>query len=102
MGRRTELPDELGGEFSAALARRHGVTRSRLRGRDLRARFFGVRIAADISFEVDAEDPYQRQRLRRIARLRAAGWIVIEVTAPLLRRPEELARRVASTLRRTR
>lgn len=70
MGRRTELPDELGGEFSAALARRHGVTRSRLRGGDLRAPFFGVRIAADISFEVDAEDPYQRQRLRRIARAR--------------------------------
>jgi len=70
MGRRTDLPDELGREFPTALARRHGVSRSRLRGSDLRAPFFGVRIAADVSYEVDAEEPYERQRLQRIARAR--------------------------------
>lgn len=70
MGRRTELPEELGGEFSAALARRHGVSRSRLRSDDLRSPFFGVRIAADVTFDTDTEDPYERQRLARIARAR--------------------------------
>lgn len=38
--------------------------------------------------------------VERIAALRAAGWIVIEVTSPLLRRPTELANRVRSALRR--
>lgn len=36
--------------------------------------------------------------VERLARLRAAGWIVIEVTSPLLRRPEELVRRVSAAL----
>lgn len=36
--------------------------------------------------------------VERLAALRAAGWTVIEVTAPLLRRPEELVRRVAAAL----
>ena len=70
MGRRTELPQALGDEFSAALARRHGVSRSRLRGDDLRSPFFGVRISAGVAFDTDAEDPHQRQRLARIARAR--------------------------------
>ncbi|VXB22085.1 conserved hypothetical protein [Microbacterium sp. 8M] len=70
MGRTTDLPDELGGEFSTALARRHGVSRSRMRGSDLRAPFFGVRIAAEAAFDTDAEDPYRRQQLIRIARAR--------------------------------
>ncbi|WP_435747658.1 hypothetical protein [Microbacterium sp. PMB16] len=38
------------------------------------------------------------QDVERLAALRAAGWTVIEVTAPLLRRPEELVRRVARAL----
>ncbi len=72
MGRTTDLPEELGGEFTTALARRHGVSRSRMRGPDLRAPFFGVRIAVADSVEESAEsdDPYQRQRRRRIARAR--------------------------------
>jgi len=40
------------------------------------------------------------QDVERIAALRAAGWTVIEVTSPLLHRPEELVRRVAAALRR--
>lgn len=36
--------------------------------------------------------------VERIAALRAAGWTVIEVTAPLLRDPDRLARRVAEAL----
>jgi very-short-patch-repair endonuclease len=36
--------------------------------------------------------------VERIARLRAAGWNVLEVAAPLLRRPDELVRRVAAAL----
>lgn len=36
--------------------------------------------------------------VERLAALRAAGWIVIEVTSPLLKRPAELVRRVAATL----
>ncbi|MGN7949706.1 DUF559 domain-containing protein [Microbacterium sp. 22215] len=38
--------------------------------------------------------------VERIAALRAAGWTVIEVTSPLLHRPEELVRRVTAALRR--
>jgi len=34
----------------------------------------------------------------RVAALRAAGWTVIEVTAPLLKSPEELVRRVRQAL----
>lgn len=37
--------------------------------------------------------------VERAAALRAAGWTVIEVTAPLLARPEELVRRVRNALR---
>lgn len=40
------------------------------------------------------------QDVERIAALRAAGWTVIEVTSPLLKRPEELIRRVAAALGR--
>lgn len=36
--------------------------------------------------------------VERLAALRAAGWTVIEVTAPLLRRPDEFVRRVARAL----
>lgn len=36
--------------------------------------------------------------VERIAALRAAGWTVIEVTAPLLKRPQELIRRVSDAL----
>lgn len=37
--------------------------------------------------------------IERIAALRAAGWTVIEVTAELLKQPEELVRRVRRALR---
>lgn len=36
--------------------------------------------------------------VERLARLRAAGWTVIEVTSPLLQRPEDLVRRVSAAL----
>ena len=38
------------------------------------------------------------QDVERIARLRAAGWNVLEVTSPLLKHPDELVRRVAAAL----
>ncbi|MGY1550598.1 endonuclease domain-containing protein [Microbacterium sp. A588] len=38
--------------------------------------------------------------VERLAALRAAGWTVIEVTAPLLRRPADLVRRVSAALGR--
>lgn len=38
--------------------------------------------------------------VERLAALRAAGWTVIEVTSPLLQRPELLVRRVREALRR--
>jgi len=38
--------------------------------------------------------------VERLAALRAAGWTVIEVTAPLLKRPVELVRRVSAALSR--
>ncbi|MGB4136302.1 MAG: DUF559 domain-containing protein [Microbacterium sp.] len=66
----SELPAGLDETFSTELARRHGVSRSRLRSRDLRAPFPGVRISADVSFTVDAEDPYGRQRQQRVIRAR--------------------------------
>lgn len=37
--------------------------------------------------------------VERVARLRAAGWIVIEMTASLLRRPDDVVDRVAAALR---
>lgn len=40
------------------------------------------------------------QDVERTARLRAAGWIVIEVTADVLRRPEDLVARVRAALRK--
>ena len=40
------------------------------------------------------------QDIDRLAGLRAAGWTVVEVTSPLLRRPEELIARVRSALGR--
>lgn len=36
--------------------------------------------------------------VERIAALRANGWTVVEVTSPLLKRPDELVRRVAAAL----
>ncbi|BDZ40384.1 hypothetical protein [Microbacterium suwonense] len=36
--------------------------------------------------------------VERLAALRAAGWTVVEITSPLLKRPEELVRRVADAL----
>lgn len=48
MPRRTRIPAELGERFSYAHARELGVTRSRLRGRDLAAPFRGVRTAREL------------------------------------------------------
>lgn len=42
--------------------------------------------------------PRWAQDVERAAALRAAGWTVIEVTAPLLQRPEELAARARAAL----
>ena len=72
MGRSQELPDELGDAFRVDLARRHGVSRSRLRGGDLRAPFTGVRISAAITLDSETEvrDPYERQRRLRVLRAR--------------------------------
>lgn len=42
------------------------------------------------------------QDVERIARLRAAGWIIIEVTDALLKDPAELVRRVLDALRQRR
>ncbi|MFC9984190.1 hypothetical protein ACFU0W_13660 [Microbacterium keratanolyticum] len=42
--------------------------------------------------------PQWAQDVERAASLRAAGWIVIEVTAPLLRRPKDLVARVRAAL----
>ncbi|MGP6177273.1 hypothetical protein ACTU6U_08230 [Microbacterium sp. A196] len=70
MGRRQPLPDEFDGAFSVRIAKARGVGRGRLRGTDL-------------------ERPFH-----------AAGWTVIEVTAPLLKRPADLARRVSAALGR--
>ncbi|MCD2497674.1 hypothetical protein [Microbacterium nymphoidis] len=67
MGRRsTPLPDGLGAAFDVALARRHAVSRARLRGGDLIAPYYGVRL--DGSPEDPAQmpaSPYERQRLQR-------------------------------------
>ncbi len=38
------------------------------------------------------------QDVERLAALRAAGWTVIEVTSPLLKRPDELVARVRAAL----
>lgn len=42
------------------------------------------------------------QDVERVARLRAAGWIIIEVTDALLKNPAELVRRVLAALRQRR
>ena len=39
------------------------------------------------------------QDVERLARLRAAGWAVIEVTSPLLKRPHDLVARVTAALK---
>ena len=71
MGRTQKLPDECGDGFPVRIARLHGVSRSRLRGRDLEAPFHGVRILRGNtpSFR-DIEDPYERQRQARVHRAR--------------------------------
>lgn len=75
MRRREALPAELDATFAVSLARLHGVSRDRLRGGDLEAPFHGVRsIAADTnalpSDDVANMDPYEQQRLARLARAR--------------------------------
>ncbi|OJU39504.1 MAG: hypothetical protein BGN97_05425 [Microbacterium sp. 69-10] len=71
MGRRQELPGSLDDGFDVALARRHGVTRSRLRGSDLTAPFHGMRVlTSKIEEREHIDDPYLRQRRDRVARAR--------------------------------
>src|SRR5690606_34337270 len=59
--------------FAVWVARANGVTRGRLRGRDLDAPFHGVRVRADTGDEAESEssDPYERRRRLRVARARA-------------------------------
>jgi hypothetical protein len=68
-----ELPDDIGAAFPVRLARAYGVSRARLRRRDLDAPFYGVRIRADAATPpiVDEADPYARQRRMRVVRARA-------------------------------
>lgn len=76
MGRRVDLPDECGDGFPVRIARLHGVSRGRLRGRDLEAPFHGIRIvAAHAEEDPVVSDPYERQRLARVrqARIYASG-----------------------------
>ncbi|WP_431075460.1 endonuclease domain-containing protein [Microbacterium phyllosphaerae] len=70
---RDDLPDEfIGTGFSVHIARLHGVSRSRLRGVDLEAPFFGVRAPArSVPTFDDVEDPYERQRRARVHRAHA-------------------------------
>lgn len=71
MGRTQKLPDECGDGFPVRIARLHGVSRSRLRGRDLEAPFHGVRIVAGRTPAFhDIDDPYERQRQQRVHRAR--------------------------------
>lgn len=76
MGRRQSLPDGLAEGFSVEQARLHGVSRGRLRGRDLHRPFYGVRLrsASNDSPEdaatAPALDPYSLQRRDRVARAR--------------------------------
>lgn len=59
------LPGE---RFPTWLARLNGVSRGRLRSRDLAAPFFGVRVPSDAPPPVDTPDPYERQRRLRVHR----------------------------------
>lgn len=71
MGRRTHIPEPLGAAFDVALARRHGVSRGRLRGGDLAAPFFGVRVATTaMPVPERTDDPYLRQQRDRVTRAR--------------------------------
>ena len=67
---REPLPDELSDGFPVWRARANGVTRSRLRGSDLESPFYGVRLPAGASEDVESEDPYDRQRQQRVVRAR--------------------------------
>ena len=73
MGRRQELPSEFTEPFSVRIAKASGVSRARLRGQDLDAPFHGVRTPKDAAAPpaLEVDDPYERQRLWRVARARA-------------------------------
>jgi very-short-patch-repair endonuclease len=70
MEHREPLPDGLPEDFPVWLARAHGVTRGRLRQRDLDAPFFGARLRRHEAADIDADDPYAHQRLLRVERAR--------------------------------
>ncbi|WP_156888233.1 DUF559 domain-containing protein [Microbacterium indicum] len=73
--------------------------------RDASSRFLGcvdmayrrLRIAVEYQGAMHAET--YAQDIERIERLRAAGWIVLQVTKDLLARPPELRARIAAALR---
>src|SRR5690554_3528494 len=70
MGRREQIPDAFGDNFSVRIARATGVSHSRLRGRDLKAPFHGVRTRAaapDAVGPSHVANPYERQRRDRVA-----------------------------------
>ncbi len=73
---------------------------------DRRGRFIGC---ADMVYRAEkviveyhgmVHGPQWAQDVERVAAFRSAGWDVIEVTSPLMKRPEELVRRVDRALRR--
>ena len=64
------MPADFEEAFSVAHAKATGVGRGRLRGNDLEAPFHGVRAPAAVDAEAEVRDPYERQRLARIARAR--------------------------------
>lgn len=80
MDGRHDLSDRFGESFSVRIARLNGVPHSRLRGRDLERPFHGIRTQPGVIAEAsraisEIENPYERQRLWRVARARifAAG-----------------------------
>lgn len=63
------LPDEVNDAFPVWLARANGVSRVRLRGKDLESPFYGVRLRGDaVAPVVQTDDPYEYQRRLRVAR----------------------------------
>ena len=118
------LPPELGDVFSVHAARSAGVSDAQLRHRLLDKPFRGVRSTRPVPAP-EIDDPFERQRrelrdperkiaieyhgvlhhaqyakdVERIAALRAAGWIVIEVTSALFATPTELLRRIRAARR---
>ncbi len=68
MTRPRPLPAHLGPRFTVQQARNAGVTSGRLRRADLEAPFHGVRASSRRDVAPDDLDPFERQRIGRLAR----------------------------------